>query len=593
MKYLLHLFVLLFFLYIQRASVKIIRDNSSDSDAKANALMLYFSSTANLTLVSGTKDILSAREVDELLDGLDDSIMKKSRKLFIMSQTIKSRPDTILGSSLKREVHSEIIKNSTKRNVINATVTAAALISDQSVDNINVLRMFILGDPTAYKTLDRSNRQTVVSSVIVISAQGKEKQLIINVTLYLKNLTNDNPHTDGQYSCAFFDTMTSRWNTSGCTVPQYNDVHSRFECTCNHLTSFALIWSPRSVSGYLNSQDIVSLILQSISIICFIAVIIHSLTLRLLNPTTPLRPRDFLPLISSASTTLLFIFYIALGMTVYTRIPITSSTTTPCFTSASVLMFFVYFFLIFMFCVKTSVGYFNYIRFVCLFPEPSHKKLSIMLILSFFISITWTLIAIGFNTNSSYHITQIHGNKLCWFAGDAIYYFMTIPAGIFLLLNFITIILVGKHIIDHVRRSTSPHQSYERIKRCVLVLLSSCVTQGIGWLFGPFISIVSPTSEAVLGWFFIILIGLEGVWTILLYIIIRLQLKDESKPITNSKQRTKNTSRASIKSKEKRKINGVNNVLARRHQSSRKEQLAFNDLYNEESIDWETSSCEA
>jgi len=305
---------------------------------------------------------------------------------------------------------------------------------------------------------------------------------------------------------------------------------------------------------------------------------------------------DLLPLISSASTTILFIFYIALTMTVYTRISSSSSTPIPCFTSASVLMFFVYFFLIFMFCAKTSIGYFNYLRFIYLFPQPSYRKLFILLIISFFISITWTSFAAGFNSNSSFNITQLHGNKICWFTRDVIYYFMTIPVSIFLLLNFITIILVGKRIINHARNATSPHQSYQRMKRCVLVLLSSCVTQGVGWLFGPFISFVNPTAADVLGWFFIIFCGLEGMWTILLYIIIRSQYVEEQKRVSADKSRITKISSVSIRSKNSRKMSGLNSVSARRfrvtHRNARKEYPVFPDLYDEETIDWETSSYE-
>ncbi len=76
-------------------------------------------------------------------------------------------------------------------------------------------------------------------------------------------------------------------------------------------------------------------------------------------------------------------------------------------------------------------------------------------------------------------------------------------------------------MINRIRHGTSSYQSYKRIKRCAIILLLSCITQGIGWLFGPSISIVDPTAGNVLGWFFIIFNGLEGLWSILLYIISR------------------------------------------------------------------------
>jgi hypothetical protein len=50
--------------------------------------------------------------------------------------------------------------------------------------------------------------------------------------------------------------------------------------------------------------------------------------------------------------------------------------------------------------------------------------------------------------------------------------------------------------------------------------LASCVTQGLGWIFGPLMLVANPDAAEVLGWFFIIFNGLEGVWAILLYIVI-------------------------------------------------------------------------
>jgi hypothetical protein len=573
-----------------------LRNASSASNAAADALILYFSLNNNLTLTPYTPGVLTPYEVDQTINRLDGSFEKNSSLMFIMSRPTKYSNDIIVGSALKIGMNSEPITSTTKSVVINSNVSAAVIISDYSLDTIDVINVFILGDPTAYQKLPLSKNKFLVSSMIVVDVRGKENQsLTINITLYFQVLNNTNSHKRGKYLCSYLDTDTdtAEWNESGCTEPQYIEEFGRYECNCSHLTSFGLIW----LIDTQPDQDIASLIFLSLSILCFIAVIVHSITIRLVNPLASLRPRDLLPLLSSASTTLLFIFYIALGMTVYTRT--TSESGTKCFLSSSVLMFFVYFFLIFMFCAKTSVGYFNYLRFVYLFPEPSNRKLFVSLIISFFIAITWTSFAAGFNSNPSYNITQFYPYELCWFTRDVIHYFLTIPVCIFLLLNLLTIIFVAKHIINHVRRATSPHQSYERMKRCVLVLLSSCATQGIGWLFGLFTLFGDSTapSSKVLGWFFVIFNGLEGVWSILLYIIIRSQLLEEARRVNESKEHIKKTSSVTVENKKRRRIHGFKNALARRfratHQTARKDPIVFNDLYNEESIDWETSTCEA
>ncbi|CAF5041519.1 unnamed protein product [Rotaria sp. Silwood1] len=279
-------------------------------------------------------------------------------------------------------------------------------------------------------------------------------------------------------------------------------------------------------------------------------------------------------------------------MTVYTKT--TYDDEKQCFTSSSVLMFFVYFFLIFMFCVKTSVGYFNYLRFVRLFPEPSYRLLYIMLLISFFISITWVAFAAGFNSNSSFHITQLYPYKLCWFTRPAIYYFLTIPVGIFLLINIFIFIRVAQRIVNHVLYANSTHKPYERMKGCILVLLSSCATQGIGWLLGPFLTIANENTAQVLGWFFIIFNGLEGLWCILLYIIIWLQHWDERKRVMAAKELTKSKSLSYRKHEKHRKQDLYYDSftgLSMDNEDSRRQSYIFDDLYNWEITDGTSTYC--
>lgn len=257
----------------------------------------------------------------------------------------------------------------------------------------------------------------------------------------------------------------------------------------------------------------------------------------------------------------LFVFYIALSMSVFNRFyyaPANSapqgrafeskanplSTTQPpnnddvCLPQKNSLAFTTYFFLILMFCIKTGSGYLNYEHFVCLFPPPSKKRLLVMFATSFLISISSISLAAGLNSNPSNMITQIAAKKVCWFSGGVIHYFLTIPICLFLALNIIVVVLVARHMILYARAppESSKRSQYIRRKRCVILILSSCVTQGVGWLFGPLISIANPTVGNVLVWFFIIFNGLEGLWAIILYIFIRKEGLDEDRRAVPAKR---------------------------------------------------------
>jgi hypothetical protein len=410
------------------------------------------------------------------------------------------------------------------------------MVSKESLVGVLSLNLLIIDKPTGYENADNSTNKTLASSVIVASLrQNSSISNPITICLYFSTLAEYKQNGLGKYLCSFYDENYSQWSESGCSNAHYNQDFDRYECICNHLTSFALVWLPQSSSTTnstktFDAQDISSLIFELISIICFLVVMIHAIGIRIINPLERLQTLKLLPLISTASTTILFIFYIALSLTVYTRT--SSSDDTECFLSSSILMFITYFLLIYMFCVKTSAGYFYYLRFVRLIPQPSHRQLFLMLIISFLISLLCVLLAMGFNTNSNYHITQLYPYEICWFTRDVIYFFLTIPIGVFLLLNIITITLVSRSIITHALHATTCDQMNERMKRCAVVLLSSCVTQGIGWLFGPFITFVNPIAGNILAWFFILFNGLEGFWTIVLYLMIRAQRIDEQNRVT-------------------------------------------------------------
>ncbi|CAF2717089.1 unnamed protein product [Rotaria sp. Silwood2] len=581
----------------QELSAGILNNGNGSSVDLANALSLYISSSASSNLSSTSNSTVTINKIDEVLDKLNNvSITVNSTNSFLFAQELnKTSDDIVLGARFQRESGGRLVTNSTEQDALNSQFSAAAIISKESLENVTSLKMFIIDKPTMYKDVDNSTNKSLASSLIVGSVTRiGSRSNAMNISLYFKVLPEYQPNVSAAYLCSFYDTNSSRWDETGCSNPRFNEIFGRYECNCNHLTSFALIWLPQSLLGSygrtLRAADIASLVFQSVSVVCFLVIIIHAIYVRVSNPLMQFQANNLLPLISCASTTILFVFYIALGMTVYTKT--TSEKETKCFLSSSVLMFFVYFFLIFMFCTKTSIGYFNYLRFVHLFPQPSLRRLFILLLISFFFSITWVSFAAGFNSNSSFSVTQLYPYRLCWFTRNVVYYFMTIPICLFLLANFITIIFVAQHIINHVRNATSPHQTYERMKRCILVLLSSCVTQGVGWLFGPFISFVSPTAGEVLEWFFIVFNGLEGVWSVLLYLIIRSQRIDEQKRVTAAVEITRSSSirasryeRRSDREDRRRSSARIREVEVVQRNVPRKSADVSNDLSDRISID--------
>jgi hypothetical protein len=510
---------------------KISNYTENDTTNLAYLLTIYYAKIASDSPSLTSAKRLSLTLIDDSVGKLKNAVIVNASTSFIMSTPPNRTNDTVIGALFKSGSGGKHILRSNSSNIIDTNFTAAAVFNESFLTSVTYLNLFILGEDSKTGLFNDSSNRTLVSPVIMANPY-KNNNYPPSFTLYFANPNR----TGGSFLCAYYATNTSSWEGEGCSTPTLNRTLNAYECNCNHLTSFGLIWLPPGSSDpNLRPVDIVSLVAQIVSIICFLALIIHSIVTHVTTPHVKLQSNYLLPLISCASTVFLFIFFIALVLTVYTKAK--SLKTDTCFTSATILMFFVYFLLFFMFCTKTSISYFNYIHFVRLFPPPPFKQLNILLIISFIISVIAVAFGIGFNSKSSSGIIIIYGQKICWFNKDVIHYFMTIPIGIFLLINVVIFILIAKRIINHARNATSPHQSYQRMKQCALLLIVSSISQGIGWLSGPFLPVIIIGD--IFEWIFVICNGLEGLWLILLYIIIRKRHMDEEKRVIAARELTK------------------------------------------------------
>ncbi|CAF4968226.1 unnamed protein product [Rotaria sp. Silwood1] len=563
--------------FAQTSSILTIFSNSSNDTEKANALSIYITAITNSNVTSNSNNTLTVNQINQVVGNLTNdnyTVNTNDTILIITRPNREPNEKTTIGVSFQEDVGGTVVDTRNKNYVTNSNFSAAGIVTVGSLSEAKSFNMFIINDPTPFENFDNTSNRTLSSSMIFATIQGTQvNRTKISIDLYFQVLKPPKSTEDVKYLCTFYDTNTSQWNEYGCTIPQYNTKFQRYECQCNHLTSFALIWLPKPPGppgniprAVLDHQDKASIAFQIISIICFIGVIIHGLVMKFTKPNMFIQLRLLVSLISCVVTMILFIFYIALGLTVYSRFSQSNTTDNspnrgrsfqensneinlletelnsridsssvnsslsyiPCLPNEHGLMFIVYFLIIFMFGVKTSFGYYNYRRYVQLYPPPSLVNLSITIGISFLIGIIYMAIAAGLNSNPSNNISEIYIGKLCWFSRSVIHYFLTIPICIFLLTSIILIIWVAKRMIVHANEAESAESIYKRRKYCVIVVLTSCVTQGLGWLFGPLILITDPKAGEVLGWLFVIFNGLEGVWIILLYIIARKEHMDEN-----------------------------------------------------------------
>ncbi|CAF3739812.1 unnamed protein product [Rotaria socialis] len=559
-------------------AISILYANSSSITEKADALSLYINSITNSNISSNSNNTLSINEINTLVGSLNGNYAALNDTGSVLIITKPGDTDVqvkVIGVSYQENMGGTIVNVQNRDNVTSSNVSTAGIVTLSSLFYAASFNMFIINDPTPFENADNTSNRTISSSIVMSTIETMHNNRpAIDITLYFQVVKPPTTNGDVTYSCAFYDKNTSQWSESGCSPAIYNKRLDRYECNCDHLTSFALVWLPKPLGSSsnltiveLNAQDKASIAFQVISICCFIAAVIHGVILQFTKSRIFITLRLLLPIISCIVTLILFIFWIALCLTVYSRfsqaspssqnrsnqgrsfqenfkefnllenrldsrIGSSSVNSSPranvsCLPAEQDLMFVVYFLIIFMFCVKTSIGYFNYRRFVQLFPPPPLKSLLSHIAISFVISITLMMIAAGVNSNPSNNVTEIYLGKVCWFSQQVIHIFLTAPICVSLAINLVIVVLVAKKMIDHARDGDSSEAIVKRTKYCVIVLLTSCLTQGLGWLFGPIISIANPNVAEGLGWLFVIINGLEGVWILILYIIARKSHMDE------------------------------------------------------------------
>ena len=193
-----------------------IRRNSSSSTEKTDALILYFLSADNLSTTNNMPNVLTPAEIDTLVDGLDEIEPRKYDSIFLMSN---STNNGVGGAWSKYNSSKEIVNITVQPRSTDSNISAAALISDQTINNTNRIKMLILDEPTAYKNFNPSDSYSIVSPIIVLGVDKRNSEIPIDISLYFQDLENDTRPTNGRYACTFLNTTTSKWSDFGCTEP--------------------------------------------------------------------------------------------------------------------------------------------------------------------------------------------------------------------------------------------------------------------------------------------------------------------------------------------------------------------------------------
>jgi hypothetical protein len=184
--------------------------------------------------------------IDDTVGLLNSSIIINTPNSFIMVAPSDQDKDVVVGVSFQSNIGGQLIQNSNQSNIINSNISAAAIINLDSLIGVTYLSILVIDIPTYYNRLIHSMNKKLVSSVIVVKVQRNNSSFErMNISLFFTKQSDciSNDTLIGKYSCSYYNTSTSSWDDSGCTSPIYNYLFNRYECNCNHLTTFALLFT--------------------------------------------------------------------------------------------------------------------------------------------------------------------------------------------------------------------------------------------------------------------------------------------------------------------------------------------------------------
>lgn len=211
----------------------------------ANNLIYYIRLTMNQTISRPFEFFLTPLEIDDIVGQLTSNIIMNRTDLFLMVASINQAKNMTIGVSFKSESGGELIRSASRYQMIDSKVSALALINPESLRGVTHLSMLVIDKPDYYHSFTNSTNEILVSSIIVAKVQRNQSLSVpMNISLYFtKRWTNEfTEKSAGHFICSYYDTGSLNWKEFGCTLPVYNARFDRYECSCNHLTTFALLY---------------------------------------------------------------------------------------------------------------------------------------------------------------------------------------------------------------------------------------------------------------------------------------------------------------------------------------------------------------
>lgn len=332
------------------------------------------------------------------------------------------------------------------------------------------------------------------SKVVTLSVSNRDTKHLkepVNITLYHLDQSNRASHI-----CVYWDSSKGgAWSTRGCSVIESNQKYTM--CSCNHLSSFAVLMALYEIEGHFELQ-LISWVGLSLSLIClFLCILTFSMIRSIKSPRTTIHLHLCISLFTAT-----LIFLVGISRT---------ENKVGCAVVAGML----HFFYLAAFCWMCLEGI-QLFRMVVLVFNANFKTIYMMAggygVPAVIVAITALVNADGYGTE-----------KYCWLHLDSIWSFFG-PACVIIIVNVVFFLITVWKLAQKFSSLNPDLDSLHKIKAFTITAVAQLCVLGTMWIFGCF---QFEKGTIVMSYLFTIFGSLQGVMLFVMHCLFSKQVREE------------------------------------------------------------------
>ncbi|XP_073351458.1 adhesion G protein-coupled receptor E5 [Pagrus major] len=340
-----------------------------------------------------------------------------------------------------------------------------------------------------------NQRFRINSKVVTVTVSNRNTSHLeepVQLTFYHLKQTNESNHT-----CVFWDSSEGNgtWSDRGCSVVKSNS--ERTVCSCNHLSSFAVLMALYEMEDKFELQ-LITWVGLSLSLIClFICILTFSLIRSIQSPRTSIH------------------LHLCISLFIAILIFLAGISRTESKVGCAVVAGLLHFFYLAAFCWMCLEGI-QLFRMVVLVFNTNFKTLYMM---AGGYGVPAVIVGISALVNSKGYGTE----RYCWLNLESIWSFFG-PACVIIFVNIFFFLITVWKLAQKFSSLNPDLDNLQKIKAFTITAVAQLCVLGTMWIFGCF---QFEEGTIAMSYLFTIFGSLQGVMLFVMHCLFSKQVREE------------------------------------------------------------------